>query len=198
MASIAVNLLTPEAYLAIERKAELKSEYYRGRMYLMAGGTPQHGRIGANTITAAVNALRQNRGCEVYTSDVRVLVSPSGLYTYPDVFVVCGDAVYSDEERDTITNPVVIFEVLSKSTEAYDRGDKFGFYRGIKSLREYVLVSQAKPHIERFAREVDNGWKLYESSGMDSSLVLESLGCEIALADIYDKVEFRPEEQARG
>ena len=118
------------------------------------------------------------------------------MYTYPDVFVVCGNAEYSDEDKDTITNPVVIFEVLSKSTEAYDRGAKFALYRGIRSLREYVLVSQAKPAVERFLRREDGSWSFHESAGMDAMLTIESLGCEIALADIYDQVEFRPEEQA--
>jgi Uma2 family endonuclease len=193
-----VNLLAPEEYLAIERKAEFKSEYYRGRMYLMAGGTSLHALIIGNVGSELVLALKKNRGCRVYSSNLRVLVYALGFYTYPDLSIGCGDAEYSDEERDTITNPVVIFEVLSESTEAYDRGEKFELYRGIQTLREYVLISQAKAYVERFVRQDDHSWKLYESSGMDSRLVLESLGCEIALSDIYDKVEFRPQEQARG
>ena len=145
MSANPIPFLSAEEYLAIERKAEFKSEYFQGKMFLMAGGSGLHAKISANAIIALGIELRNNRRCSVYPSDGRVCVSPAGLYTYPDVFVLCGDPVYSDEERDTFTNPVVIFEVLSKTTEAYDRGAKFALYRGIEPLREYVLVSQAKP-----------------------------------------------------
>jgi Uma2 family endonuclease len=162
-------------------------------MYMMAGGTADHSLIGVNLPWAARNALEGWR-CFVYSSDLRVLVTATGLYTYPDLSIVRGEPVFEDERRDTPTNPVVIFEVLSKSTEAYDRGEKFALYSGIESMKEYVLVSLARPRVERFVRQANGHWLYSSIAGMDGVLRLESLDCEIALAGIYNLVEFAGEE----
>jgi len=180
--------LTPEEYLAIERKAEYKSEYYAGEMYAMSGGSRQHDRITSNII-ASLHAQLRNRPCSVYTSNMRVRVNPTGLYTYPDVSVVCGEELFIDEQVDTLLNPTVIIEVLSPSTEAYDRGDKFGHYRKLESLMEYVLIAQDKYHVEHYVRQPDNQWLLSETESVQDTVHLPSVNCDLALADVYEKVE---------
>jgi Uma2 family endonuclease len=181
--------LTPEQYLAIERAAETRSEYYDGRMYAMSGGSYNHVRIIGNLAFELRNALKQ-RACEVVTSDLRLRVSPSGLYTYPDVTVVCGEPKFADDQRDTLLNPAFIAEVLSPSTEAYDRGFKSAQYRKLESLQEYALISQAEPRVEVFRRQPGGGWLLSESAGLDATCRIDCLECRIALAEIYGKVTF--------
>jgi Uma2 family endonuclease len=129
------------------------------------------------------------RPCEAYASDMRVKVSSTGLYTYPDLVAICGEVVFDDEHTDTLLNPTVIVEVLSPSTEAYDRGEKFAHYRRLESLQEYVLVSQDKVRIEWFVRQGAQ-WILSEASGLDETVRLESIGCDLVLRDVYDKVRF--------
>jgi Uma2 family endonuclease len=181
--------LTPEQYLEIERASEFRSEYYNGRLYAMSGGSYNHVRIIGNLAFELRNALRQ-RPCEVTTSDLRLRVSPNGLYTYPDVTVVCGEPKFADDQKDTLLNPVFIAEVLSPSTEAYDRGFKSVQYRKLESLQEYALVSQAEPRVEVFRRQPGGDWLLSEAAGLDAACGFDSLGCRIALADIYGKVTF--------
>ena len=133
----------------------------------------------------------------MYDSDLRILVDQTGLYTYPDASIVCGPLELSDGQPDVVLNPTVLFEVLSDSTEAYDRGQNFGNYRQIESLREFVLVSQKEILVERYLRNSDNTWTLTESRGLDSTLALTSVGITIALREIYDKVDFsKPETEA--
>jgi Uma2 family endonuclease len=180
--------LTPEEYLAIERKAEYKSEYYAGEMFAMAGASEPHNLIAGNTF-ATLHAQLRKRPCKVYPSDMRVKVSPTGLYTYPDVTVVCGKAQFDDEEKDTLLNPTVIIEVLSPSTEGYDRGRKFEHYRKLESLQEYVLIAQDTYHVEHYTRQPDNQWLLSEIEGLQGTLHLPSINCDLPLADLYDKVE---------
>src|SRR5712692_7135469 len=144
--------LTPEQYLEIERAAEFRNEYYNGRMYAMSGGSHPHAIVIGNLAFALRSGLGK-RPCLVTTSDLRVRVAPAGLYTYPDVVVVCGEPRYADNQIDTLLNPMLLIEMLSPSTEAYDRGFKSAQYRTIESLQEYALVSQAEPRVEVFRRQ---------------------------------------------
>jgi len=181
--------LSPEDYLALERRAEFKSEYFDGEIFAMAGASEPHNLITINTIRELSIQLKKHP-CKAYANDMRVKVSPTGLFTYPDVIVVCGQAQFDDSQRDTLLNPTLIVEVLSDSTEAYDRGRKFEHYRKLESLMEYVLIAQHRPHVESYRRQPDQRWVLTESDGLESSLRLDAIDCELALAEIYDKVEF--------
>lgn len=188
-----VKKFTPAEYLALERQATYRSEFFNGEIFAMAGGTPRHSLVKANLVVSLGLPLR-GQPCTLYDSDLRVLVDQTGLYTYPDASIVCGELEYSDEHRDVIVNPTVLFEVLSDSTEACDRGQKFGHYRRIESLREYVLVSQKEAVVERFQRNHDNTWTLTESRGLDATLTLNSAGITIPLSEIYDKVDLTAAE----
>jgi Uma2 family endonuclease len=189
MASVPTQHLTPAEYLVKERKAEFKSEFLRGEMFAMAGATRWHGRIATNLVRR-YDQLLEDRPCDVYGSDMRVKVSPTGLYTYPDVSIFCDEPQFEDDVLDTLLNPRVIFEVLSKSTEAYDRGKKFDHYRQIQSLSEYVLVSQTEPLVERYVRQPDGSWRLTVHRGMDAVVELDSVPCRLSLAEIYRRVDF--------
>jgi Uma2 family endonuclease len=185
---------TPEEYLALEREADYKSEYLDGQIYAMAGGSPEHNAIGANLLGALVPQLRGGP-CRSFTSDQRVKLEETGLYTYPDITIVCGERHFDDARRDTLLNPTLIIEVLSDSTEAYDRGEKFAHYRRVESLREYVLVSQNRPRIERYLRQPDGTWNYAAVDGLESEIRLDSIGCLLRLAEVYDGISFeRPPE----
>jgi Uma2 family endonuclease len=179
--------MTPERYLEMERAAEFKSEYFEGQVYAMAGGTYPHAAVIANVIGELRRALKQ-KPCTVTSSDARLRVSPTGLHTYPDVMVVCGEAEFADDQRDTVLNPTLIVEVLSKSTEGHDRGFKFAQYRKLDSLREYVLVSTGEPRVEKFLRQPDGQWLLSESVGMEAVCRFESLDCQILVSEVYYRV----------
>ena len=185
--------LTPEEYLAQERQAEIKSEYWQGETYDMAGASTNHTIIGANTLAELVMQLK-GRPCTAHTSDLRVNVRRAGLYTYPDVTVVCGKAEFEGRHEDTLLNPTVIIEVLSPSTEAYDRGMKFEIYRMLESLSDYLLVSQERPTIEHYTRRPDDQWLLTTYKGLDAVAPIATIGCELRLADVYDKVTWPAEE----
>ncbi|MBI3951604.1 MAG: Uma2 family endonuclease [Acidobacteria bacterium] len=180
--------LTPEEYLAIERKAEYKSEYFNGEVFAMAGAGERHNLIVANLIMELGRQLKK-RPCKVYPSDMRVKIPVTGLYTYPDVVVVCGEPMFEDEHKDTLLNPTVLIEVLSESTEAYDRGKKFEHYRSVESLSDYVLIAQDAPKIEHYVRQPGNLWLLSETSGSQDIVQIDSIQCELALTEVYDKVE---------
>ena len=184
--------LTPEEYLQIERAAEFKSEYYDGRMYAMPGASFPHAQI-IGSLAGELYAVLRKGPCSVTTNDLRVRVSPGGLYTYPDVVVVCGDPKFADDQKDTLLNPTVIVEVLSPSTEAYDRGFKAAQYRKLESLQEYALVSQDEPRMEIFRRQAGGAWLFSEAAGLEAVCRFESLECQVALADIYEKVIFSAE-----
>ncbi|MDS4069452.1 MAG: Uma2 family endonuclease [Candidatus Competibacter sp.] len=188
--------LSPEDYLALERSAEFKSEYFDGEIFAMTGASEPHNLIVVNTVRELGNQLKK-RPCKVYASDMRVKVSPTGLYTYPDLVVVCGKAQFDDSHVDTLLNPTLIVEVLSGSTEAYDRGRKFEHYRKLESLAEYVLIAQHHPHVESYRRQPDHRWMLTDSDGLDGSLRLDAIDCELTLAEIYDKVEFQAGDLGR-
>ena len=180
--------LTPEEYLAVERKAEYKSEYYAGEVFAMSGVSEAHNLIAGN-VSAALHAQLRKRPCKVYPSDMRVKVSPTGLYTYLDVTVVCGEAQFEDDQKDTLLNPTVLVEVLSPSTEDYDRGRKFEHYRKLEPLKEYMLIAQDKYHIEHYVRQPDNQWLLSETDSLPDTIHLPSINCDLMLADVYDKVD---------
>jgi len=179
---------TLEEYLALERKAKYKSEYFNGEIFAMSGASERHNLIVGN-VFAALHAQFRNRPCKAYASDMRVKVGQTGLYTYPDVVALCEEAQFDDNQKDTLLNPTVIFEVLSPSTEAYDRGEKFAHYRKLASLSEYVLISQDKPHVEHYVRQSDNQWLLSEASSLQDTMHLPSINCSLVLAEIYEKVE---------
>jgi Uma2 family endonuclease len=188
MSSQARERYTPEEYLALERQAQCKSEYYAGEIFAMAGASRWHHLIGTNVLRE-VSLQLKGRPCTTYPSDMRVKVSPTGLYTYPDVTVVCGEALFEDNQQDTLLNPTLIVEVLSASTEAYDRGGKFAHYRKLPSLMEYVLITQTKPHIEHYLCQQDNRWLLSEVDSVQDTLHLPAIDCYLALAEVYDKVD---------
>jgi len=181
--------LTPEQYLELERKAEFKSEYLQGEMFAMAGASEPHNLVVANLIRDLGQQLRR-RPCRIYPSDMRVRVSATGLYTYPDVTVVCEPPQFADQQTDTLLNPTLIAEVLSPSTEGYDRGRKFEHYRAIESLAEYLLVAQDRVHVDLYTRQPDGSWVLSEASRLEDTLELRSVGCQLVLGDLYEKVDF--------
>jgi len=183
--------LTPEEYLAVEREAETKSEYLNGEVFAMAGASLAHIRVEANVITA-LNSQLKGRPCQALGSNTRVKVSQTGLYTYPDVVVICGRPKLDDKQKDTLLNPMVIFEILSPSTENYDRGMKFVHYRTLESLTDYLLVSQTEARIEHFARQSVDQWLLSLYQGLEAVVLLPSIGCELTLADVYDRIELPP------
>ncbi|HMD71178.1 MAG TPA: Uma2 family endonuclease [Bryobacteraceae bacterium] len=188
MSATPKTYLTPEQYLEIERAAEFKSEYFQGEMFAMAGAKWAHNLLVGNLIASLHEQLR-SRPCAVLPSDMRVRVSRSDLYTYPDVVVVCGEPKFLDDRRDTLLNPTVLIEVLSPSTEAYDRGRKFEQYRTIESLSEYLLVSSDRVQAELFTRQADGRWLLTAAGGMEGALEFQSVGCRIGLRDVYEKVD---------
>jgi Uma2 family endonuclease len=186
-----VRRLTEAEYLEIERCAEFRSEFFEGEMFAMAGGKPPHSLIATNLAREFGNQLK-NSSCVVYNTDLRIKIEATGLLTYPDLSVICGPLQLAEGTDDTAVNPTVIVEVLSNSTEAYDRGKKFEHYRQILSLREYLLVSQDEPRIEQFIRQPDGAWLMIEAVGMASRLEVPSLGIFIALAEVFSKVQFVP------
>ena len=185
MSSANPSLLTPAEYLALERKSETRSEYINGRVYAMSGASRRHSLIAGNLFREISTQLR-DKPCEVHMTDMRVKVDPTGMYTYPDIAAVCGEAQFEDSLIDTLLNPTVIIEVLSPSTEAYDRGEKFAHYRRLESLREYVLVAQDKIRIEHYRRDGDQ-W-IFSEAG--DTLDLPAIDCHVGVAAIYEKVVF--------
>jgi Uma2 family endonuclease len=179
--------LSPEEYLKQERKAAFKSEYLDGEVFAMSGASRRHVLIAKN-VTVALDQRLRGQSCETYGSDMRVRVSASGLYTYPDVTVTYGDEQFLDEEVDTLLNPLLIVEVLSPSTKNYDRGDKFASYRTIPSLREYVTIAQDRMHVEHWQQGKNERWMLSEYFNVTGSLQLTALGIELPLAEIYRRV----------
>ncbi|HYW13251.1 MAG TPA: Uma2 family endonuclease [Longimicrobium sp.] len=184
MAAAALTRYTPEEYFALERNAEFKSEYLDGRIVAMTGASSVHATIAGNVFAELRTRLRGG-SCRAFISDLRIQVAGGRRYTYPDASAVCGEPRFMDGTPDTLMNPALIVEVLSPSTEAYDRGDKFLHYRGIESLQEYVLVAQDRVLVERFVR-AGEFWTLSTVSDGDASLELTSVGCEIPLREIYE------------
>jgi Uma2 family endonuclease len=185
--------MTEAEYLAFERASEFKHEYVDGEIFAMTGGSGEHSLIIASTIIA-LGIQTRGGSCRVFSNDIRVRASLVGSYFYPDVAIVCGEIEYTDDHLDTLANPTLIIEVLSPSTERYDRGKKFQIYRELKSLQEYLLVAQDSPHIERYLRQENNIWQFNDAKGLEATLELPSIGCTLALAEVYEQVTFSSEE----
>ena len=189
MTTQALRQSTPEEYLAFERSSDDRHEYLGGEICAMGGVSPEHALIVTNV--ASELRLRTKGGpCRVYSTDLRLRVSPAGLFTYPDVVVICGPSQFADDQRDTVTNPTLLVEVLSDSTQGYDRGEKFEHYRSLESFREYLLVAQGRPHVERYLRREGDGWILEETNRLEDVVKLDSIGAELPLAEIYDRVDW--------
>ena len=180
--------LTPKEYLSRERKALTKSEYRNGQIHAMPGASHEHNVIMGNTFAELHTQLRE-RTCIVYPSDMRVKVSSTGRYTYPDVVVVCEEPRFEDSHFDTLLNPTVLIEVLSPSTATYDRGEKFASYQKLDSLCEYVLISQDRVRVEHYLRG-EQAWTLTEFHSLSDVFRLVSIACELSLQAIYAKVQF--------
>jgi Uma2 family endonuclease len=195
---------TEDQYLSIERESEERHEYLDGQIYAMAGESPEHGAICTN-LTREVSAQLKGTRCQAFAKDMRVRSGPlprrrysqKGLYSYPDLLIVCGELQFLDENRDVIINPKVIIEVASPSTEAFDRGDKFQRYRTYNpSLTDYLIVAQNCPYIEYFARREDGQWVIAASAiELSESVHITSINCTLRLAEVYDRVEFPKEEE---
>ncbi|MGH7468460.1 MAG: Uma2 family endonuclease [Longimicrobiales bacterium] len=179
--------ITPAEYLDAERRAETKSEYYAGEVFAMAGASQAHNLIVTNLIVALGTQVRGS-ACRVYPGDMRVKVESTGLYTYPDVAVVCGKADLEDEHFDTLLNPILLIEVLSASTERYDRGNKAEHYRRLATLRELLLITQNEPQVARYRRQGERDWLLTEFRDLDESVELTAIDCMLTLRDIYDGI----------
>jgi Uma2 family endonuclease len=187
MSSYPKTFHTPEEYLKRERVSKVKHEYIDGQIVAMTGASRKHNLI----VTNLVGELRpqlKGRSCELYANDMRVRVPSTGLYTYPDVVIVCGNPQFEDNYFDTLINPVLIIEVLSDSTESYDRGRKFIDYRSVQSLMEYILIAQSEYRIEHFLRQPDDRWLLSEARFLESKIELPTIQCFLSLREVYDKV----------
>lgn len=194
MASNPKTFYTPEEYLALERSCEAKHEYYNGEIFAMGGASPRHVLIVTNLVVSLGSQL-ESGPCTVYSADLRVKVDPTGLYTYPDVVVLCEEPRFSGAQKDTLVNPALIIEVLSESTKDYDRGGKFEQYRTIDSFVEYLLVAQDRPHVEHYMRQPDGSWLLQETNNLEDTIQLKSVPCSLRMAVIYSKIEFQPKER---
>jgi len=183
----AKTYITPEEYLALERQAEYKSEYHAGEVFAMTGASRRHSLL-ALSIGGKLYAKLLGRPCEVYSGDMRVHVPATGLYTYPDVVAVCGEPQFEDEFVDTLLNPVLLVEILSKSTARYDRTSKFSDYRSIPSFAEYLLVAQDEYRVEQNAKQSDGRWLLTDFRSLEDVIELDSIQCSLSLKEIYDKV----------
>ena len=186
--------ITPQEYLELERKAEIRSEYFDGEMFAMSGAMLEHNTIVVNIARELSNQFF-DRPCTVLVTDMRTKVEASGLYTYPDIVALCGEPEFEDEHMDTMINPQVIIEVLSESTESYDRGRKFAHYRNLNSLKEYFLVSQTEYRIERYERQTGDTWLYSECTDPNGSIELITVAARLSLSRVYHKVDF---ERARS
>lgn len=182
---------TPDEYLVFERASDTKHEYWDGQIYDMAGASDNHETVKTNVVTS-LNTQVRKRDCKVYSSDMRVKVDKR-TYNYPDVVVVCGERKFDDSEHvDTLLNPHVIVEILSPSTKDHDRGEKSRRYRTLESLQAYLLLAQDRAYAEVFTRQPDGGWLINEIKGLHATVALEAIGCTLVLADVYEKVELKP------
>jgi Uma2 family endonuclease len=188
MDNLARKTFTESEYLELERNADFKSEYYNGEIFAMAGATLIHNKIVSNLIFL-FNQFLKDKPCDVYPSDLRLQVEKSGLYTYPDITIVCGKTELLDNKFDTLKNPTILIEVLSDSTEKYDRGQKFSFYREIPSLKEYILVSSKTVKIEKFKR-LEDGNYLYIESNEHQPFPIDSIKMNLNLEDVYNKIDW--------
>ncbi|HYH66679.1 MAG TPA: Uma2 family endonuclease [Urbifossiella sp.] len=193
MTAVPKAKLTVAEYLAIERRAEFKSEFYDGEMFAMAGASREHNTVNEN-LSVRIGGQLLGGPCRTYSRDLRVRIERTGLYCYPDLVIVCGEPRMAEEDKDTLTNPRVVVEVLSPSTERYDRTTKFRHYKQLPSVEEYVLVAQDEAWCERYSRQADGSWAHVEFVGLDATLELKSVPVAVPLADVYAGVTFPPPE----
>lgn len=189
MSTVPKRFITPDEYLHRERLAEFRSEYFRGEMFAMASASANHNLIVGNCVQTLGQQLKK-KPCRVYPSDLKLRIEATGLHTYPDLSVVCGEPQLDSDVGDVLLNPVVLVEVLSESTEAYDRGKKFEHYRTIPSLKHYVLIAQDRHSIDCFSHRPDGSWNLTSCQGVDGHLELDAIDSQLAAAEVYDKVVF--------
>ncbi len=189
MSSLPKHRWTEAEYLAFERESEEKHELIDGEIVLMSGASENHNLITTSTLSSLFSQLRK-KPCKVYPSDMRVRVGKTRQYTYPDMSIVCDKPLFADDHKDMLLNPTVIIEVLSSSTERYDRGDKFMLYRTLAPLQEYVLISQNRVQIERYIRQPDSMWLFSEIQHIDDRIELTAIGCTLAAADVYEQITF--------
>jgi Uma2 family endonuclease len=189
MSALPRYFLSEDDYLALERESDIKHEFFQGEVLAMAGASPNHILI-ATTIASRLFFQLEKHPCFVYQGDLRLKVSALKFQAYPDVVVVCGEPKYTDDKPPALLNPTLIIEVLSPSTEQYDRGKKFQRYQTLESLQEYVLVTQDSPYIERFLRQANGAWLYTAAVGLEASIALLSIQCTLALNDVYTKIEF--------
>lgn len=185
---------TPEEYLELEEQAEFKNEYRNGEILAMAGGTTNHNKIAGNFYKRFPLTI-QEQDYEVYIGDVKLWIPSTQTYTYPDIMVIEGEPIYQENRRDIVTNPLLIVEVLSKSTKDYDQGDKFRSYRSIPSFKEYILIDQSGYYLEQFSKNTENKWVLTDYEGEDSVLTLDSVELQMSLGEIYERVNFKDVEE---
>jgi len=181
------SFLTAQDYLVWERQQETRHEYLEGQVFAMTGASRAHNMLCAN-ILASLHGQLRGKPCEIYVNDMRVKVSETGMYTYPDLVAACGEPRFEDQAVDTLLNPVLIIEVLSDSTERYDRGAKFTHYRSVNSLKEYLLVSQNECRVEHYVRQPGNHWLLTEYQEMQDRIDLNSLDSYLSLAEVYERI----------
>jgi Uma2 family endonuclease len=181
--------MTVEEYFAIEEKADRKSEFFDGEMFLMAGASREHNIVLRNLV-GEIYILLKGSKCQVFFNDLRLKVGRTGLYTYPDLLIVCEKPEFAPENRNTLTNPTLVIEVLSESTERYDRTTKFRFYKRLPSLKEYILVTQDEPLVERYVRNDDGSWAQTDFEGLENAMSFASVPVKMPLADVYRGVEF--------
>jgi Uma2 family endonuclease len=190
MSTLPKPFISEERYLELDRAAEYKSEYYDGEMYAMAGAGMAHNQIVLNT-GATLHTQLRGKNCQALMSDMRTRIGSAARYAYPDVSVICGKPEVLDRRKDILTNPTVIIEVLSPSTADFDRSFKFVAYTAIPSLRQYVLIATDRISVEVFTRQPDGLWAPpAKATALDETIALESIECRLALADVYDRVEF--------
>jgi Uma2 family endonuclease len=183
--------VTPEEYLRRERLADFRSQYLNGEVFAMSGATWGHNLICTN-ITSSLHSQFKDGPCEVVATDQRVRVKTGDLlYTYPDIIVVCGEPRFVEGEFDNLLNPKIIIEILSPSTESFDRGKKFTLYAQLDSLAEYVLVSQERLNVDHFVRQPTGEWLFSGSASLETVVTLPSVGATLKLADIYNRVKFK-------
>jgi len=189
MHKLAKKFLTAQEYLELEESAEYKSEYYQGEIFAMAGGSSNHNRIALN-LASHLNIGLMDTKCQAFISDLRIWIASEDFFTYPDIFIVCNKIEYYPKRTDIILNPLIIIEVLSRSTEAYDRGKKFQFYRSIPSFQEYILIDQYSVHIDQFYLDAQGEWSFRDFNDIKDILKFSKINFEIPLEKIYHLVDF--------
>lgn len=189
--------VSAEEYLRREREAEERHEYDNGRIYAMAGESLSHSRA-CISLSAIVSTQLKGKSCEAFSPNMKIGISAAGKFCYPDLSVVCGKPLFHDDKQDVLTNPKVVIEVLSPSTEKYDRSVKFQAYQQIESLTDFLLISQDKPLVEHFERQTSGQWLYTSHKGLSASIQLTSIDCELPLAEIYERVQFPPEEELQS